>query len=256
MIKLVLLRHGQSVWNLENRFTGWVDVDLSERGIREAREAGQILKAEGYSFDVAITSYLKRSIRTLWLVLEEIDQMYLPVETDWRLNERHYGALQGLNKKEMVKQHGEEQVYKWRRGYAVQPPPLAKDDPEHPSHDPRYRDLQDPPGTESLADTLQRVTAWWEESAVAKLHANQRLLVVAHGNSLRALVKYLDNVSDEEIMKLNIPTGIPLVYELDDQLKPVNHYYLGDPEKLQSAVQEVANQAAVAQESKKKTSNA
>ena len=249
MIKLVLLRHGQSTWNLENRFTGWIDVDLSERGIREAREAGQVLKREGYQFDLAMTSYLKRSIRTLWLVLEELDQMYLPVETDWRLNERHYGALQGLDKKETVRQHGEEQVYQWRRGYKVRPPALAADDPGHPRHDPRYRDLTSPPGSESLADTLVRVTAWWEMSVVDKLRAKQRLLVVAHGNSLRALVKYLDRISDDEIMQLNIPTGIPLVYELDGALRPIRHYYLGDEEKLQSAVQEVANQTAVAEES-------
>lgn len=245
MIKLVLLRHGQSTWNLENRFTGWTDVDLSERGVREAREAGQVLKREGYEFDLAMTSYLKRSIRTLWLVLEEMDRMYLPVETDWRLNERHYGALQGLDKKETVEKHGEEQVYKWRRGYDIRPPALAADDPQHPSHDPRYRHVASPPGSESLADTLARVMAWWQQSAVEKLHSGRRLLVVAHGNSLRALVKYLDQISDDEIMKLNIPTGIPLVYELDESLKPIRHYYLGDEEKLQSAVQEVANQTAV-----------
>ncbi len=245
MIKIVLLRHGQSTWNLENRFTGWTDVDLSDNGIIEARKAGQELKQSGYTFDIALTSFLKRSIRTLWLVLEEIDQMYLSVETDWRLNERHYGALQGLNKKETVQKHGEEQVLKWRRGYAIRPPALEPDDPRHPRHDPRYKDVGDPPGAESLADTLVRVTAWWEQTVVPKLRSNKKLLIVAHGNSLRALVKYLDKISDDDIMQLNIPTGVPLVYELDEHLQPIKSYYLGDPEQLQSAIQAVADQTAV-----------
>lgn len=246
MLKLVLIRHGQSIWNLENRFTGWTDVDLSERGTREARAAGTTLKEAGYEFDMAFTSYLKRAIRTLWLILDEMDQMYLPVDTDWRLNERHYGALQGLDKKETVARHGEEQVHQWRRGYAVQPPALDADDPRHPRHDRRYRDVLGIPGTESLADTLERVIPCWHEKIVPQLQAGRRLIITAHGNSMRALIKYLDGISDEEITKLNVPTGIPLVYEFDEQLKPVGRSYLADEEALSSAVKEVANQTATA----------
>ncbi len=244
MLKLVLIRHGQSIWNLENRFTGWTDVDLSERGIKEAKAAGAALKEAGYEFDMAYTSYLKRAIRTLWLILDEMDQMYLPVDTDWRLNERHYGALQGLDKKETVARHGEKQVHQWRRGYAIQPPALDADDPRHPRHDRRYGDVPDVPGTESLADTLQRVIPYWHEKIVPQLEAGQRLIITAHGNSMRALIKYLDGISDEDITQLNIPTGIPLVYEFDDQLKPAAHFYLADEDALSSAVNEVANQTA------------
>jgi 2,3-bisphosphoglycerate-dependent phosphoglycerate mutase len=241
MNKIVLLRHGQSIWNKENRFTGWHDVDLSERGVEEARKAGQSLKDAGFFFDLAYTSCLKRAIRTLWLVMEEMDQMYLPVDTDWRLNERQYGALQGLNKKETVAKHGTDQVHQWRRGYAVQPPALPKDDPRHPAHDKRYAAI-DPPGTESLADTLERVIPYWNEKIVPQVKAGKRLVISAHGNSLRALVKYLDDVSSEDIMEFNIPTGIPLIYELDDDARALNNYYLADESDLDKAVNEVANQ--------------
>ncbi len=243
MKQIVLVRHGQSTWNLENRFTGWVDVDLSERGIEEARSAGKTLRERGYTFDQAFTSVLKRSIRTLWLIMEEMDEMWLPVHTDWRLNERHYGALQGLNKSETTKKHGEEQVLRWRRGYAVQPPPLPQDDPMNPCNEAKYAMVKNLPTTESLADTLVRVVAYWNEVVVPSLNAGQRPIMVAHGNSLRALIKHLDNISDEEIMRLNIPTGIPLVYELDDTLKPVKHFYLADEDKVSAAVNEVSNQA-------------
>ena len=242
MTKIVLLRHGQSLWNRDNRFTGWVDVDLSDRGLAEARSAGSALKAAGFRFDRAFTSCLKRAIRTLWLVMEELDQMYLPVATDWRLNERHYGDLQGLNKKETTRRHGAEQVHLWRRGYRVRPPELATDDPRHPSNDPRYDGI-DAPGTESLADTLDRVVPFWTERVVPRLEQQERLIVSAHGNSLRALVKYLDGISDDEIMELNIPTGIPLVYELDEKMRATDHYYLADESTLNSAVHEVAGQA-------------
>ena len=209
MKELVLIRHGQSTWNLENRFTGWVDVDLSDRGLREARDAGKTLLAQGYRFDLAMTSLLKRSIRTLWLVLEEMDQMYLPVKTDWRLNERHYGALQGLDKKETALRHGDDQVLKWRRGYAIRPPALEADDPQHPSQDPKYSGIARPPDTESLADTLERVTEWWEERLAPELKADRKVLVVAHGNSLRAMVKFLLGMSEDEIMQYNIPYRYP-----------------------------------------------
>jgi 2,3-bisphosphoglycerate-dependent phosphoglycerate mutase len=245
MNKVVFIRHGQSLWNQENRFTGWTDVDLSKAGVDEARAAGRLLRDEGFVFDLAFTSYLKRAIRTLWLVMEELDQMWIPVETDWRLNERHYGALQGLNKKEMVQLHGPDQVHQWRRGYSVRPPALDPDDPRHPARDPRYRALAQPPGTESLADTLARVLPCWQERIAPRVKAGQRTLVVAHGNSLRALIKYLDNISEQEIMERNIPTGVPLVYEFDERGRAVRSRYLGDPEKLQRAVQAVANQTAV-----------
>lgn len=246
MTKLVLLRHGESLWNQENRFTGWTDVDLSDRGVAEARDAGRRLRAAGFGFDIAYTSYLKRAVRTLWLVQEEMDLMQLPVATDWRLNERHYGALQGLNKKETTQRYGEDQVHQWRRGYAVRPPALAGDDPRRPERDAHYHDI--PPGqlpaTESLADTLDRVVACWRERILPTIQAGQRVLVVAHGNSLRALVKHLDQVSDAEIMELNIPTGIPLVYEFDAALKVRQHHYLADPAEVQAAAAAVAHQSA------------
>ena len=242
MTTLVLVRHGQSMWNLENRFTGWADVDLSERGIREAREAGNTLKEHDFTFDVTMTSYLKRSIRTLWVMLDALDQMHLPIQTDWRLNERHYGALQGLDKRETVAQHGEEQVLKWRRGFSIRPPAMALDDPERSTNHPRYRGLGNMPDTESLADTLIRVTRWWHEALVPLLTQKKRVLVVAHGNSLRALVKYIDNMSEEDILDFNIPTGIPLIYKLDNQLSPRSRDYLADSEKLSLAIDEIKNQ--------------
>lgn len=247
MIKLVLLRHGESLWNKENRFTGWTDVDLSERGIEEARAAGRILRQEGYVFDIAFSSVLKRAIRTLWLVQDEMDLMWIPVQLSWRLNERHYGALQGLNKAEMAARFGEEQVLLWRRSYDVAPPPLEKTDPRYPGHDPRYRDLdeKDLPLTESLKDTVARFLPYWHEVIAPTLRSGKRVLIVAHGNSLRALVKYLDGISDAEIVHLNIPTGIPLVYELTEDLAPIRHYYLGDPEAVTRAMQMVADQAKV-----------
>ena len=244
MKELVLIRHGQSTWNLENRFTGWVDVDLSDRGLREARDAGKTLLAQGYRFDLAMTSLLKRSIRTLWLVLEEMDQMYLPVKTDWRLNERHYGALQGLDKKETALRHGDDQVLKWRRGYAIRPPALEADDPQHPSQDAKYSGIARPPDTESLADTLERVTEWWEERLAPELKADRKVLVVAHGNSLRAMVKFLLGMSEDEIMQYNIPTGIPLVFRLNDALEVIDHKYLADEAALSAAVNEVKQQAS------------
>ena len=242
MTTLVLVRHGQSMWNLENRFTGWADVDLSERGIREAREAGNTLKEHDFTFDVTMTSYLKRSIRTLWVMLDALDQMHLPIQTDWRLNERHYGALQGLDKRETVAQHGEEQVLKWRRGFSIRPPAMALDDPERSTNHPRYRGLGNMPDTESLADTLIRVTRWWHEALVPLLTQKKRVLVVAHGNSLRALVKYIDNMSEEDILNFNIPTGIPLIYKLDNQLSPRSRDYLADSERLSLAIDEIKNQ--------------
>ena len=244
MIKLVLLRHGESVWNKENRFTGWTDVDLSEKGYDEARKAGHLLKAEGYTFDLAFTSVLKRAIRTLWIVLDEMDLMWIPVIRSWRLNERHYGALQGLNKAETAAKFGDEQVHLWRRSYDVPPPKLEKNDPRYPRNDPRYRDLteRELPLTECLKDTVERFVPYYERAIVPELKKGKKILIAAHGNSLRALVKYLDHVSDEEIPKLNIPTGIPLVYELDEDLNSVRSYYLGDPEAAKSAAQAVANQ--------------
>ncbi len=244
MIKLVLLRHGESTWNMENRFTGWTDVDLSEKGMAEAHEGGRILKQEGYTFDVAYTSVLKRAIRTLWIVLDEMDLMWIPVYRSWRLNERHYGALQGLNKSETAAKFGEDQVKIWRRSYDIQPPALEPADERWPGHDRRYQGLTQAelPLTECLKDTVARFLPYWHETIAPAVRAGQRVIVAAHGNSLRALVKYLDNVSDQEIVGLNIPTGIPLVYELDDELKPIRHYYLGDQAKIQVAMEAVAAQ--------------
>jgi 2,3-bisphosphoglycerate-dependent phosphoglycerate mutase len=244
MKKIVLLRHGESTWNKENRFTGWVDVGLSEKGMQEAAEAGRTLKKEGYGFDVAYTSVLKRAIKTLWLALEEMDLMYLPVINSWRLNERHYGALQGLNKAEMAEKHGMEKVQVWRRSYDVPPPALSRDDPMFPGKDPRYADLKpkELPLTECLKDTVARFLPYWHKTIAPVVKEGKRVLIAAHGNSLRALVKYLDNIPDEVIPGLNIPTGIPLVYELKDDLTPIRNYYLGDPEAVKKATQAVANQ--------------
>lgn len=243
-IKLVLLRHGESTWNKENRFTGWTDVDLSEKGIEEAHKAGRVLKKENYTFDIAFNSVLKRATRTLWIVLDEMDLMWIPVRRSWRLNERHYGALQGLNKSETAKKFGEEQVLIWRRSYDIQPPALDKTDKLYPGFDPRYKDLdeKDIPLTECLKDTVERFLPYWHEVITPVIKSGKRVLISAHGNSLRALVKYLDNISDEEIVKLNIPTGIPLVYELDNDLKAIKHYYLGDEEEIKKAMKSVADQ--------------
>jgi len=244
MKKLVLIRHGESDWNRENRFTGWTDVDLSEKGLAEAHEGGRILKAEGYVFDVAHTSVLKRAIRTLWIVLDEMDLMWIPVHRAWRLNERHYGALQGLNKAETADKFGEAQVKIWRRSYDVPPPPLEPSDPRYPGKDARYKKLtaEELPLTECLKDTVARFLPYWHETVAPAVKRGERVLVAAHGNSLRALVKYLDNISDDEIVGLNIPTGVPLVYELNDDLKPIRHYYLGDQDKIQAAMDAVAAQ--------------
>jgi 2,3-bisphosphoglycerate-dependent phosphoglycerate mutase len=244
MIKLVLLRHGESEWNKTNRFTGWTDVDLTEEGVAQALEAGRLLKAEGFTFDLAYTSVLKRAIKTLWLVMETMDLMYIPVHRYWRLNERHYGALQGLNKAETAEKYGDEQVLIWRRSYATPPPALEKDDERFPGHDPRYAELSESelPLTECLKDTVERFMPWWQDVAVPVIKSGKRVIIAAHGNSLRALVKYLDNISEEEIVGLNIPTGVPLVYELDKDLKPLKSYYLGDAEKIKAAQQAVANQ--------------
>ena len=241
MPKLVLLRHGESQWNRENRFTGWTDVDLSEAGIAEARAGGRLLKSGNYTFDIAYTSVLKRAIRTLWIALEELDQLWLPEVKDWRLNERHYGALQGLNKAEMAAKFGDQQVLVWRRSYDVPPPPLDATDSRYEGKDPRYAGTR-VPLTECLKDTVARVVPYWEGVIAPSVRAGKRVLIAAHGNSLRALVKHLDGVSDEAIVKLNIPTGIPLVYELDDQLKPLKHYYLGDPDEVARRVASVAAQ--------------
>jgi 2,3-bisphosphoglycerate-dependent phosphoglycerate mutase len=244
LIKLVLLRHGESIWNLENRFTGWTDVDLTPKGIEEAHEAARLLREGGYTFDVAYTSLLKRAIRTLWITMDDMDLMWLPVHRSWRLNERHYGALQGLNKAETAAQYGEKQVLVWRRSYSDPPPLLATDDERYPGRDRRYADLSpaEIPLAESLQDTVARFLPYWHETIVPALRAGKRVLIAAHGNSLRALVKHLDNVSDKEIVGLNIPTGIPLVYELDGDLKPLAHYYLGDPEAARKAAEAVAKQ--------------
>ncbi len=243
--QLVLLRHGQSTWNLENKFTGWTDVDLTEQGINEAREAATQLADSGYQFDVAFTSVLKRAIRTLWYVLDGIDRMWIPVVRSWRLNERHYGALQGLHKAETTEVHGAEQVHIWRRSYDIAPPELAPDDPRNPRFDVRYADIEEAelPATESLKTTLDRVRPYWDMSIRPQLQKGSQVLIVAHGNSLRALVKMLDGMSDEEITRFNIPTGIPLVYELDEELNAVNREFLGDPEAVAAAAQAVANQA-------------
>jgi len=249
MTKLVLLRHGESSWNEENRFTGWTDVDLSEKGIAEAKRAGQTLKKQGYFFDVAFASVLKRAIRTLWIVLDEMDLMWIPVYLSWRLNERHYGALQGLNKAEMAAKFGEEQVLIWRRSYDVRPPGLQKTDERYPGEDPRYKDLdeKDIPLTESLKDTVNRFLPYWHEVLAPMIKSGKRVMISAHGNSLRALVKYLDNISDGDIVKLNVPTGIPLVYELDAGLKPIKSYYLGEAEELRRAMEVVARQGKAKQ---------
>ncbi|OGV09859.1 MAG: phosphoglyceromutase, partial [Ignavibacteria bacterium RIFOXYB2_FULL_36_7] len=242
--KLVLLRHGESTWNKENRFTGWTDVDLSDKGKEEAKKAGQLLKKEGFIFDIAYTSVLKRAIRTLWTVLDEMDLMWIPVIRNWRLNERHYGALQGLNKAETAKKYGDDQVKIWRRSYDIQPPALEKTDDRYPGKDPRYSELdeKDLPLTECLKDTVDRFVPYWENVIAPTVKSAQRVIIAAHGNSLRALVKYLDNIPEKEIVELNIPTGIPLVYELDENLKPIKNYYLGDPEEIAKAAQAVANQ--------------
>lgn len=244
MVKLVLVRHGQSTWNLENRFTGWTDVDLSEQGVREAHEGAKVLAQEGYTFDLAFTSVLKRAIRTLWIILDDMDLMWIPVRRSWRLNERHYGALQGLNKKETADKYGLEQVQIWRRSYDTPPGELSEDDSRHPRHDRRYADVPRDllPATESLKTTLERVLPYWHEAIVPELKQGKRVLICAHGNSLRALVKYFDGMSDEAITQLNIPTGIPLVYELDDELKAMKHYYLGDEETIKAATASVAAQ--------------
>ncbi len=242
--KLVLIRHGESTWNKENRFTGWTDVDLSEKGRDEAQKAGERLKAEGFTFDLAFTSLLKRAIRTLWIVQDELDLLWIPVERSWRLNERHYGALQGLNKAETAAKYGDEQVHIWRRSYDIPPPPLEKDDPRYPGADPRYKDLSqsDLPLTECLKDTVDRFLPYWHEQIAPEIKAGKKVIVAAHGNSLRALVKYLDGIGDDEIVGLNIPTGIPLVYELDENLKPLKKYYLADEAEVAAAQHAVANQ--------------
>lgn len=242
--KLVLVRHGESTWNKENRFTGWTDVDLSEKGVEEAKKAAIVLKKEKFTFDVAYTSVLKRAIRTLWLVLDGMDLMWIPVHRSWRLNERHYGALQGLNKSETAAKYGEDQVLIWRRSYDIRPPELTKDDPRYPGSDPRYKELteQELPLTECLKDTVERFLPYWHQTLAPAVKSGKKVIIAAHGNSLRALVKYLDNISDEAIVKLNIPTGLPLVYELDEKLKPLKSYYLGDPEEVKKAMEAVANQ--------------
>jgi 2,3-bisphosphoglycerate-dependent phosphoglycerate mutase len=244
MFKLVLLRHGESTWNRENRFTGWTDVDLSEKGVQEARQAGMTLKQEGYTFDLAFTSVLKRAIRTLWIVQDELDLMWIPVKNSWRLNERHYGALQGLNKSETAAKFGEDQVLVWRRSYDIPPPPLEKGDPRSPGSEPRYRDLKpgQVPLAESLKDTYRRCLPYWYASIAPAVKAGKRVIVAAHGNSLRALVKYLDNVPDKDIVSLNIPTGIPLVYELDGSLKKISSRYLASEQALEQARKAVADQ--------------
>jgi 2,3-bisphosphoglycerate-dependent phosphoglycerate mutase len=245
MKTVVLLRHGESTWNLENRFTGWTDVDLSPRGVAEAHAAGRLLREGGYTFDLAFTSLLKRAIRTLWIALDELDRMWIPVQKNWRLNERHYGALQGLNKAETAQKYGEPQVLVWRRSYSDPPPPLTPDDERYPGRDPRYADLSpaELPLTESLEDTVSRFLPYWEHAIVPEVLSGRRVVIAAHGNSLRALVKHLDGVSEADIVGLNIPTGIPLVYELDDALRPLRHFYLGDPEAARRAAEAVANQA-------------
>jgi len=245
MHKLVLIRHGQSAWNLENRFTGWYDVDITEAGRAEAQRGAQEIQKAGLTFDIAYTSVLKRAIRTLWTVLDETDQMWIPVVRAWELNERHYGALTGLDKAETAAEHGDEQVFIWRRSYVTPPPPLEESDERHPKHDPRYADVprERLPATESLKTTVERVVPYWNETIAPQIRAGKRVIIAAHGNSLRALVKHLDQISDEDIAGLNIPTGVPLVYELDDDLKPIKHSYLGDPEAIAKAAEAVANQA-------------
>ncbi|MCC7392892.1 2,3-diphosphoglycerate-dependent phosphoglycerate mutase [Candidatus Sumerlaeota bacterium] len=244
MYKIVLLRHGQSAWNLDNRFTGWTDVDLTDQGREEARAAGRVLKADGFEFDLVYTSVLTRAIRTMQIAMSELNQLWVPVVRDWRLNERHYGALQGLNKAETAAKHGDEQVKIWRRSYSVPPPALTADDERHPSRDRRYADVPKDqlPLTESLKDTVARFVPFWESTIAPQVKKGKRVVIVAHGNSLRALVKHLDGMSEAEILELNIPTGIPLVYELDANLKPIKHYYLGDPDEIAKAAAAVAAQ--------------
>jgi 2,3-bisphosphoglycerate-dependent phosphoglycerate mutase len=244
MYKIVFLRHGESLWNKENRFTGWTDIDLSENGIVQAQEAAQLLKKEGFGFDIVFTSVLKRSIRTLWIVLDKMDMMWIPVRNSWRLNERHYGALQGLNKTEMVKKYGEEQVFAWRRGFDVRPPELASEDLSHPANDSRYADVlrEDLPSAESLCDTCKRCMPYWLSDIVPAVKAGKKVLISAHGNSLRAIIKYLDEISDQDISNIDIPTGVPLVYELDENLKPIKHYYLGDQAEIERRIEQVKNQ--------------
>jgi 2,3-bisphosphoglycerate-dependent phosphoglycerate mutase len=244
MYKIVLLRHGESTWNQENRFTGWTDVGLTEKGLAEAHAAGELLKSQGWAFDIAFTSVLRRAIKTLWTVLEDMDRMWIPVQHSWRLNERHYGALQGLDKAETAAKFGEQQVLAWRRSYDTPPPPLAEDDPRLTLDDPRYADLPAGqfPRTECLKDTVARVLPFWNETIAPTILSGKSVLIAAHGNSIRALIKYLDNVSDNDIVGLNIPTAQPLVYELDADLKPIRHYYLGDPDAIAAALQAVANQ--------------
>ena len=244
MYSITLIRHGESAWNKENRFTGWTDVPLSEKGIEEARSAGRLLKAEGFNFDLAFTSVLKRAIKTLWLTLEEMDLMWIPVRNSWKLNERHYGALQGLNKADTAAKYGDDQVKIWRRSYDIRPPLLEQSDERFPGHDPRYAGLKgaELPAGECLADTVARVVPYWQEAIVPEIIAGRKVIIAAHGNSLRALVKYLDNISDKDILELNIPTGVPLVYELDKDMKPISHRYLGDAEAIAKAQAAVANQ--------------
>ena len=249
MHKLVLMRHGESQWNLENRFTGWTDVDLTDTGREQARLAGELLRAQGYEFDLAYASVLKRAIRTLWIALDAMDAMHTPIGLHWRLNERHYGALQGLNKAETAARYGEAQVLQWRRAYAIAPDPLAEDDPRHPRFDARYRRVPaaELPATECLRDTVDRVVPFWNESIAPAIRSGRRVLISAHGNSLRALIKHLDGISDDDIIGLNIPTGQPLVYELDEDLRPLRHYYLGDEDQIRAAMQAVANQGKASQ---------
>lgn len=244
MYKVVLLRHGESQWNLDNRFTGWTDVDITEKGMQEAKAAGKVLKENGFTFDIAYTSVLKRALRTLWIALDEMDLLWIPFVKSWRLNERHYGALQGLNKAETAAQHGEEKVLIWRRSYDIPPPALEKSDSRYPGNDPRYADMdpKDIPATECLKDTVARFLPFWHDTIAPAIKSGKKVIIAAHGNSLRALVKYLDNISDEDIISLNIPTGMPLVYELDQNLKPIKSYYLGDEEAVKKAMEAVANQ--------------
>ena len=245
MYKLVLMRHGESQWNLENRFTGWTDVDLTEDGRDQAKQAGELLKENGFKFDIAFSSVLKRAIRTLWIVLDTMDSVHIPVGKTWRLNERHYGALQGLNKAETAEKYGDEQVLVWRRAYAIGPDPVAEDDPRHPKNDPRYANLTADQllATECLEQTVARVVPFWNDSIAPAIRSGRNVLVTAHGNSLRALIKHLDNISEEDIVHLNLPTGQPLVYELDENLKPIRHYFLGDEDAIKAQMAEVANQA-------------
>ena len=244
MHEIVLIRHGESAWNKENRFTGWTDVPLSEKGVEEARAAGRLLRKEGFAFDLAFTSVLKRAIKTLWLALEEMDRMWIPIRHSWKLNERHYGALQGLNKADTAAKYGDDQVKIWRRSYDVQPPSLTQSDERYPGHDPRYAGLtpSELPMTECLKDTVARVVPYWQEEIVPEIIAGKKIIIAAHGNSLRALVKYLDNVSDKDILELNLPTGVPLIYTLDDNMKPQGHRYLGDADAIAKAQAAVANQ--------------